>query len=117
VSWTVEILNRSVASELDDLPEDIRARFYRIVELLETFGLSQVREPHNKHLEDKLWEMRMKGAMVLREPFTSQLTGSDWWSFMPSSRKHPGPRAGHWNSPGGEPQKEGSNDHFGPQTS
>jgi len=61
VSWTVEILNRSVASELDDLPDDIRARFYRIVELLETFGLSQVREPHNKHLEDKLWEMRMKG--------------------------------------------------------
>jgi len=60
VSWTVEILNRSVASELDDLPDDIRARFYRIVELFETFGPSQVREPHIKHLEDKLWVMRMK---------------------------------------------------------
>ena len=61
MGWSVVILNRSVATELDDLPDDIRARFYRIVELLETFGPSQVREPHIKHLEGKLWEMRMKG--------------------------------------------------------
>jgi phage-related protein len=33
----------------------------RIVELIELHGLAAMREPHIKHLEGKLWEMRMKG--------------------------------------------------------
>ncbi len=43
------------------MPADINARFVRIVELIEGHGLERVGEPHVKHLEDKLWEMRMKG--------------------------------------------------------
>jgi phage-related protein len=31
------------------------------VELLQSHGLERVREPYVKHLEDALWEMRMKG--------------------------------------------------------
>jgi len=31
------------------------------VDLIETYGLPAVHEPHVKHLEAKLWEMRMKG--------------------------------------------------------
>jgi phage-related protein len=50
-----------VERELDALAVDIRQRFLRIVELIELHGLAAMREPHIKHLEGKLWEMRMKG--------------------------------------------------------
>ncbi len=50
-----------MAAELEALPPDIRASFSRIVGLLEEFGPLQVREPYVKHLERKLWEMRLKG--------------------------------------------------------
>ena len=39
----------------------MKARFRRIVELIQGYGLEQMREPHVKHLEGPLWEMRMKG--------------------------------------------------------
>ena len=39
----------------------MQARFRRIVELLQGYGLERVREPHIRHLEGPLWEMRMKG--------------------------------------------------------
>jgi phage-related protein len=59
--WSVEFLDQNVQSSLDALPLDIRARFQRIVELIQTHGLERVREPYVKHLEGPLWEMRMKG--------------------------------------------------------
>ena len=39
----------------------LRARFRKIVELIQLYGLERVHEPHVKHLESALWEMRMKG--------------------------------------------------------
>lgn len=39
----------------------MRARFTRIRELIEVHGLEKIREPHVKHLEGPLWEMRMIG--------------------------------------------------------
>ena len=39
----------------------MKARFRRIVELIQSFGLEHVRAPHVKHLDGSLWEMRMKG--------------------------------------------------------
>jgi len=60
MGWVVEILPDAVA-ELDALPEDMRARFQRIVAMIQTIGLERVREPYVKHLEDRLWEMRMTG--------------------------------------------------------
>lgn len=61
MGWTVETLNETVDAELEALPADMRARFWRIVELIESFGLERVREPHVKHLQGPLWEMRMRG--------------------------------------------------------
>jgi phage-related protein len=61
VDWRVETLNAAVDAELDGLPVDMRARFVRIAELLETFGPLQVREPYVKSLGNKLFEIRMKG--------------------------------------------------------
>lgn len=59
--WSVEFLDQDVQALLDVLPVDIRARFQRIVELIQSHGLEHVREPYVKHLEGPLWEMRMKG--------------------------------------------------------
>ena len=39
----------------------MRARFTRVVELIQAHGLERVREPYVKHLEGPVWEMRMKG--------------------------------------------------------
>jgi phage-related protein len=57
----VEFLDDGVKEAFDGLARDIQARFRRIVELIQSRGLEQVREPYVKHLEGPVWEMRMKG--------------------------------------------------------
>lgn len=59
--WTVELLNDVVRRELESLPKDIYASFLRISNLIEIRGPSDVHEPYVKHLEGRLWEMRLKG--------------------------------------------------------
>ncbi|NWF36872.1 type II toxin-antitoxin system RelE/ParE family toxin [Mariprofundus sp. KV] len=60
MNWTVETLNDSVDAELDALAPTFKAKFLHIAEMLESLGPHRVREPYVKHLEDKLWEIRMK---------------------------------------------------------
>jgi phage-related protein len=59
--WSVEVLNDTVAAEIRSLPADMHARFLRISLLIEQAGLETMREPQVKHLEGKIWEMRMTG--------------------------------------------------------
>jgi phage-related protein len=61
MNWTVETLDERVDREIAALPSDMRARFKRIGDLMAINGPHSVREPHVKHLEGKLWEMRMTG--------------------------------------------------------
>jgi phage-related protein len=61
LNWSVEFANAAAKAELDALPIDMRARFERIVTLIRDHGLETVHEPYVKHLDDKLWEMRLKG--------------------------------------------------------
>jgi phage-related protein len=61
MGWIVETLNGIVDNELAMLPMDMRARFSRIAFLIESVGLERVREPHVKHLEGELWEIRLIG--------------------------------------------------------
>ena len=61
MSWTVETLNETVDAEVEALPEDMRARLARIAKLIEEKGLERVGEPHVKHIEGRIWEMRLKG--------------------------------------------------------
>ncbi|MBN6741269.1 type II toxin-antitoxin system RelE/ParE family toxin [Acidithiobacillus sp. MC6.1] len=60
MKWTTEALDQRVDDELNALPSALRARLLRILEMIEQVGLEQVHEPHIKHLEDKLWEIRAK---------------------------------------------------------
>jgi len=61
VAWRVEILNETVAAEIAALPADMQARFLRLAERIASAGLHSLSEPHVKHLEGKLWELRLTG--------------------------------------------------------
>jgi len=61
VCWQVEVLNETVREEIRALPSDIRARFVRFGDLVSQVGLESLREPQVKHLQDKLWEIRLSG--------------------------------------------------------
>ena len=61
MAWSFSFLNSEVRAELDGLPLDMRASFERIVRLVHTVGLERVHEPYIKHIEGRLWEMRLRG--------------------------------------------------------
>jgi phage-related protein len=48
-------------AELLALSLDMQTKFARIVRLVESDGLAKVHEPYIKHLDGKLWEMRLIG--------------------------------------------------------
>jgi len=58
--WTVETLNENVDAEIDALPDGLGARVFRMMETIEAVGLERMREPHIKHIEGQLWELRAK---------------------------------------------------------
>lgn len=61
MSWRVVWLNAVVEAEFRDLPADMRARFQRIADLIVALGLDRVGMPLVRHIEGRLWEIRMKG--------------------------------------------------------
>ena len=48
-------------AEVLALPANMQAAFARLGERIIAVGLERIREPHVKHLEGKLWEMRFRG--------------------------------------------------------
>ena len=42
------------------LPVSLRARMLRLLETVENVGLEALRAPHVRHLEGKLWELRVR---------------------------------------------------------
>lgn len=59
--WTIETLNATVDDEIDSLPADMRARLVRIGNIIEAVGFQGLPVDTVKHLEDKLWELRIRG--------------------------------------------------------
>jgi phage-related protein len=61
MTWTVLTLNRLVENEIEALPTDMRARLSRLTNLIEQHGFEALPRDTVKHLEDKLWELRVTG--------------------------------------------------------
>src|SRR5437867_3909619 len=61
MAWTVTFLDDVVEAELESQPDDIQARFKRIVLMIGEFGLQRLPPKYVSHLEGRLWELRMKG--------------------------------------------------------
>ena len=90
--WCVEFVNEVAQAEVDALPVDIRARFARIMQLIEAHGLERVGEPHVKHLDGKLWEMRLKGRDGIARSLYVTATGRRVMilrSFVKKTQKTP----------------------------
>jgi phage-related protein len=62
--WRVELLDDLVAAELNAWPHDLRAALTRIIERITSLGLERMGEPHVRHIDGKLWEMRPSGRRV-----------------------------------------------------
>ena len=59
MAWTVETLS-AVDAEIEALPVALRARLLRLLETVENVGLEALRAPHVRHLDGKLWELRVR---------------------------------------------------------
>jgi len=53
--------HHAAAEELADQPEDIRAKLDYIVQLVTRFGLERIPAKYARHLQQRLWEFRLKG--------------------------------------------------------
>jgi hypothetical protein len=84
VAWRVEILNETVAAEIAAIPADMQARFLRLAERIASVGLESLGEPHVKHLEGKLWELRLQAATELLARFMSRRSAEGWSWFARS---------------------------------
>ena len=61
MTWIVVFLDDDVESEMESQPEDIQARFKRMVVLVGEFGLQRLPPKYVRHLEGRIWELRLKG--------------------------------------------------------
>ena len=50
----------AVDAEIEVPPVALRARLVRLLEAVENVGLEALRAPHVRHLEGKLWELRVR---------------------------------------------------------
>jgi phage-related protein len=75
MQWTVETLGHLVDAEIEALPPLLNARLIRLMEMVENVGLEHMREPHVKHIEGKIWELRAKAAGSIARAFYVTMTG------------------------------------------
>lgn len=72
--WTVEIVPLA-NNEIEELPAGLRAKIIRALELVETIGLTRLRAPVVRHLEGKLWELRVKSTEGIARGIYVTVTG------------------------------------------
>lgn len=73
--WTVETLNDTVDEEIAGLPNDLKVRLVRTTMLIEAVGLERLPRDTVKHLEGKLWEIRVKAASGISRAIYVTATG------------------------------------------
>ena len=61
MAWTVETV-AAVDAEIEALPVALRARLLRLPETVEHVGLEALRAPHVRHLDGKLWALRVRAV-------------------------------------------------------
>lgn len=91
--WTVETHDAADA-EIEALPPGLQARLIRLVEAVEHVGLDKLREPHVKHLDGKLWELRAKASEGIARGIYVTVTGRRvvvLHVFVKKSQKTPRP--------------------------
>ena len=59
--WAFRTLNAVVDEEVRALPADMQARFLRFSDIIQQAGFEALPREAVKHLEGKLWELRITG--------------------------------------------------------
>ena len=75
MAWTVTTLNDLVDAEIEALPADMRARLVRLSEIIEAHGLDALPRDTVDHLQDKLWELRIRGKSGISRAIYVTATG------------------------------------------
>jgi phage-related protein len=75
MAWTVLFLDERVEAEMEAQPADIRARFDRMRDIIVEHGPAMLPPKYAKHIEDKLWELRMKGRDGIARAFYVTASG------------------------------------------
>ena len=91
MGWTVETVS-AADSEILALPAKLRARLVRLLEAVENVGLEALRQPHVRHLDGKLWELRVKAEEGVARGIYVTATGQRivvLHVFVKKSRKTP----------------------------
>lgn len=73
--WTVHILNAAVAAEIASLPRDMGARLARLIGVIKEFGFQGLPPNSVKHLDGKLWELRVTGREGISRAIYVTATG------------------------------------------
>lgn len=72
--WTVRYISEAAQDEVEALPSELREKFDRLRDRIEASGLDRLREPHARHVEGKLWELRMSGRDgIARSLYVAQI--------------------------------------------
>ncbi|WP_054004678.1 type II toxin-antitoxin system RelE/ParE family toxin [Cypionkella psychrotolerans] len=74
MQWSVET-HDGVDDEIAALPDELRAKLMRLLALIESVGLERMHEPHVKHLDGKLWELRVSASEGIARGIYVTLTG------------------------------------------
>ena len=91
MGWTVETLS-DVDSEIEALPPALSARLIHLLEIVEKVGLEALRAPHVRHLDGKLWEIRVRAKEGIARGIYMTTTGRRVMVlhvFVKKSRKTP----------------------------
>jgi Phage derived protein Gp49-like (DUF891) len=94
--WTVEI-DEMAASDVRALPEDLKARLVQVIDLLVSEGPHDLPPQLVRHVDGKLWELRLKAKSGLRERSISLWIPGEPSSYRPSLRRRKSCRALSWN--------------------
>ncbi len=62
MNCSVTLLDEDVAANIHALPSDIRARFFHIVNMVQSYGLDRMYRPHIKHMGSQIWEIKIQGC-------------------------------------------------------
>lgn len=59
MKWRIDVHHKG-KKEIELLSVKMRAKLEHILNLVQEYGPSHVHEPYVKHLQDKIWEIRLK---------------------------------------------------------
>ena len=75
MAWSITTLNPTVDAEIEALSADMRAKLLRLSEMIDRHGLQALPRNAVDHLEDKLWELRVRSRTGIARAIYVTATG------------------------------------------